>query len=51
MVVGYVGSDQRTKVDKVDEIVGEMKNLDVVGLVGDAVYKVDAVPEESHVVG
>ena len=50
MVVDDSGSDQVTKVDNVDEVVGRVKNLDVVGLVNDVVDEADAVPEKNHVV-
>ena len=49
-VMDVVGSSQVAKVDDVDEVVGKVKNLDVVGLVDDVVDEVDAVAEENHVV-
>ena len=49
--VDDVDRGQVEKVDCVDEVVGEVKDLKVVCIVNDVVYKVDAVPGENHVVG
>ena len=49
--VGDVGRGHVEKVDGVDEIVGEVKYLDVVCMLNDVVYKIDVVPEENCIVG
>ena len=50
-MVDDVGSGHVDKVDCVDEVVGEVKDLKVVCIMNDVVDEGDAVPEGNQVVG